>query len=97
MTSEKWQRVRPILESALELDPAGRSAFLDQACPDRTMRNEVESLIAFHEQAGTDVLNPASSPILKPDEETQFRLPPGKRVAAYEILEEIAVGGGRRV
>jgi serine/threonine protein kinase len=93
MTPEEWQRVRPILESALELDPVGRSAFLDQACADRTVRGEVESLIASHEQAGTDVLNPASSPILNPDEETRFRLPPGKRIGAYEILEEIAVGG----
>jgi serine/threonine protein kinase len=93
MTPEQWQRVRPILESALELDPAGRPAFLDQACTDRTLRNEVESLIASHEQAGTDLLNPTSSPTLKPDEETRFRLPPGKRIGAYEILEEIAVGG----
>jgi serine/threonine protein kinase len=93
MTPEQWQRVRPILESALELDPAGRTAFLDQACADRTVRNEVESLIASHEQAGTDVLNPASSPTLNLDEETRFRLPPGKRIGAYEILEEIAVGG----
>jgi len=93
MTPEQWQRVRPILESALELDPVGRSAFLDQACADRTLRDEVESLIASHEQAGTEVLNPASSPTLNLDEETRFRLPPGKRIGAYEILEEIAVGG----
>jgi serine/threonine protein kinase len=93
MTPEEWQRVRPILESALELDPASRASFLDGACADSYLREEVESLIASHEQAGTDVLNPVFSPILNPDEETQFRLPPGKRVGAYEILEEIAVGG----
>jgi len=92
MTPEQWQRVRPILESALELDPAGRSEFLDQACADRAVRNEVESLIASHEQAGTDLLNPAS-PALNLDEETRFRLPPGKRIGSYEILDEIAVGG----
>jgi len=93
MTPEQWQRVRPILESALELDPAGRSAFLDQVCADRRVRNEVESLISSHEQAGTDVLNPAFSPTLNPEDETRFRLPAGKRIGAYEILEEIAVGG----
>ena len=93
MTPQEWQRVRPILESALELDPARRSSFLDQACADRTLRNEVESLIASHQQAGTDLLNPAFSPALNLDEETRFRLPPGKRIGAYEILEEIAVGG----
>ena len=93
MNPQQWQRVRPILESALEIDPAGRSAFLDQACADRTLREEVESLIASHEQAGTGALNPASSPDLNLEEEAQFRLPPGKRIGAYEILGEIAVGG----
>ena len=93
MTPERWQKIRPILESALELDAARRPEFLDSACADLSLRNEVESLIASHEQAGTDVLNPVSSPTLNLDEETRFRLPPGKRIGAYEILEEIAVGG----
>jgi hypothetical protein len=78
MTPEHWQRVRPILESALELDPAKRASFLDGACADSHLREEVESPIAFREQAGTDARNPAFSLILNPDEKTQFRLPPGK-------------------
>jgi eukaryotic-like serine/threonine-protein kinase len=93
MTPEQWQRVRPILESALDLNPASRASFLDGACADSFMRREVESLIASHEQAGTDALNPVSSIGLNPDEETRFRLPSGKRIGAYEILEELAVGG----
>jgi eukaryotic-like serine/threonine-protein kinase len=93
MTPEEWQRVRPILESALELDPASRASFLDGVCADSFVRREVDSLIACHELAGTDVLNPVSSLGLNTDEETRFRLPPGKRIGAYEILEEIAVGG----
>ncbi len=93
MTPEEWQRVRPILESALELEPASRASFLDGACADLYLRREVESLLASHEEAGTDLLNPGAPPGLSPDEETQFRLPPGKRIGAYEIIEEIAVGG----
>jgi hypothetical protein len=46
MTPEEWRRVRPILESALELDTSKRSSFLDAACPDAALRREVESLIA---------------------------------------------------
>ncbi|HWY58111.1 MAG TPA: serine/threonine-protein kinase, partial [Terriglobales bacterium] len=93
MTPEQWQQLRPILESALELDPASRASFLDGACADSFLRREVESLIASHEQAGTDVLSPSTSPSLDPNEQTQFRLPPGKRIGVYEILEEIAAGG----
>jgi eukaryotic-like serine/threonine-protein kinase len=93
MTPEEWQKVRPILESALELDAASRPAFLDGACEDPFLRGEVESLIAAHEQAGTHELHPGSLPSLNPDEETRFRLPSGKRVGPYEIVEEIAQGG----
>ena len=78
MTPEEWQRVRPILESALELDPLSRPAFLDEACSDPSLRIEVESLILSHEQAGTNVLNPGSVLGLNPDEETRFRLPPNR-------------------
>jgi hypothetical protein len=35
--------------------------------------------------------------ILNPDEKTQFRLPPGKRIGLYEIFEEIAVSGAGAV
>jgi len=38
MTPEQWQRIRPILESALELEPASRPAFLDGACEDAFVR-----------------------------------------------------------
>jgi len=93
MTSEEWQRVRSILESALELDSANRPAFLDRACADASLRSEVESLIAIHEQAGTNVLEPGSAVKLELEQEAQFRLVPGKRIGAYEIAEEIGVGG----
>jgi eukaryotic-like serine/threonine-protein kinase len=93
MTPEQWQRVRPILESALELDSAHRTAYLDRACADQSLRSEVESLIAVHEQAGTGLLNSAATPDFFAGDEARFRLPPGKRTGAYEILEEIAVGG----
>ena len=93
MTPEEWQRVRPILESALELDPSSRPRFLDGACADAAVRREVESLIAYHEQAGTAFLNPAASPGSGAEEEACFRLPPGKRIGVYEILGEIAQGG----
>lgn len=93
MTPEEWQRIRPILESALELDSARRLAYLDGACADQSLRREVESLIAVHEQAGTDFLNSGPVPGFLAEDEKYFRLLPGKRIGVYEIEEEIAVGG----
>src|SRR6266567_5961340 len=34
MTPERWQQVKQIFQSALERNPAERSAFLNQACAD---------------------------------------------------------------
>jgi serine/threonine protein kinase len=93
MTPEEWQRVRPILESALELDSAKRPAFLDESCADPSLRHELESLLAAHEQAGTHVLNSALAPNFFAHDEAHFRLLPGKRIGPYEIVEEIAQGG----
>ncbi len=91
MTPEEWRRVRDVLESALELPPEQRSRFLDESCADANLRAEIESLIASHDQAGAEVLN--NPPVLLIEDEARFRLPPGKRIGIYEIVEEIAQGG----
>ena len=98
MTPELWQRLRPILESALELDSDHRAAFLDEACAEPSLRREVESLLIAHEKAGTDALNRATGADFAIEQEFRLRLLPGKRVGPYEILREIAQGGfGRRL
>jgi len=56
MTPERWQQLKQIFQSALERNPAERSAFLNQACADDpALRSEVESLIASHDQAGDSI------------------------------------------
>ena len=57
MSSERWERIKEILEQALPQAPERRVAYLDLACgPDAQMRAEVESLIAHHEEAGSQFL-----------------------------------------
>lgn len=92
MTPEEWQKIRPILEGALELAPALRTEFLDSACGDAAMRLEIEALIESHERASTEVLNSAAVPSIPPLE-TRFAPRVEKRVGAYEIICEIAQGG----
>jgi serine/threonine protein kinase len=93
MTHEDWLRIRPILESALELDSAQRPFYLDRECSDPSLRRELDSLIAAHEQAGTGILNGAADPSFSAEDEVHFRWLPGKRVGPYEITEELALGG----
>jgi hypothetical protein len=52
MTPEQWKHIKPILESALELSPQRRSAFLDAACADASLRRDVEALLSSYENAG---------------------------------------------
>jgi hypothetical protein len=54
---EVWQRVREILDQALQLSPGDRADYLDDACTgDKELRAEVESLIASFERAGDTFL-----------------------------------------
>src|SRR6185503_12609905 len=47
ITPQRWQEIDRIFAAALEREPAGRSAFLDDACGgDELLRKEVESLLA---------------------------------------------------
>lgn len=51
MTPEQWQRIRPILASALQLDASARPAYLDAACTEPSERSELESLLQVQEKA----------------------------------------------
>jgi eukaryotic-like serine/threonine-protein kinase len=63
MTPERWQQIRDVLEEAQELEPSGRSAFLDRAClSDQSLRQEVEVLLAADDDGRSAFLQ--SSPPL---------------------------------
>jgi hypothetical protein len=58
MHPERWNEVKNKLHEALELDPARRTAYLaEMGAVDLDLQRELESLVAFHERAGTDFLN----------------------------------------
>ena len=85
MNAQQWQEVKPILESALELNPASRKDFLDSMCRDASLRWEIESLLRAHDSADSNLLNP--------EIDIQDRLPVCQRIGPYKVLEEIAEGG----
>ncbi len=60
MNPERWQRIKRLLEAALDQPPSERTSFLDQACgSDPELRKEVESLINYRDEAESFLVNPA--------------------------------------
>ena len=86
-----WQRLEKLFYAALEMQPAERAQFLDQACVgDTGMRVQVESLLAA---AGrTDGF--LDRPVLEAVQEVAFSgAAVGLHIGAYKILRVIGEGG----
>lgn len=91
MTAEQWQRLRPLLELALEAEPADRERCIDESVLEPELRAELRSILATFEHAGTDFLNPARLDGARLQEAIGARV--GQRTGPYEIRAEIARGG----
>ena len=93
MKPEHWQRIKTLLQSALEREPGERSAFLAAACAgDESLRKEVESFIISHEQASGFIEEPAFEVMAESLENNQAQVV-GRTLGHYKILESIGKGG----
>jgi eukaryotic-like serine/threonine-protein kinase len=79
MSPERWQKIEQLYHAALEREPGGRSAFLDQACQgDVELRREAEALLAQGDAAG---------------DSTVSMLTAGAQLGPYQIEAPIGAGG----
>jgi len=95
MDPERWQRVKQVLATALELDPTERQAYLNQTyAKDASLRDDVEPLVAASQNLGdeflaaSDLASVAASVL--PIDETFWV---GRRVGPYKVVEQIGAGG----
>jgi len=94
MTPERWQRIKPLLQSALERDPAERSAFVAAECAgDEALRKEVQSLITSHEQAGNFGEKPALELMAESLKDNRAESIVGQTLGQYHIIEQLGAGG----
>ena len=94
MKPEHWQRIKTLLQSALEREPGERRAFLAAACAgDESLRKEVESLIISHEQAGGFIEEPAYGVIAEIIADEQATSMLGRTLGHYKVLELLGAGG----
>jgi hypothetical protein len=47
--SERHERVKDLFFAACELPPEERRRFLDERCDDEAVRQEIESLLRYHD------------------------------------------------
>lgn len=94
MHSERWQRINELFTSALVHNARERQEFLAAACgADTALREEVESLLAAHEEAGGFIQASALSGVTElflADEGDSII---GQQIGAYEIIRKISRGG----
>lgn len=94
MNPERWQQMKCVLERAVDLNPADRSSYLDEACAsDAELRSEVESLLQSHDRAGTGFLHRPAVDLVSAPASGKISSRVGTRAGVYEIVEEIARGG----
>ena len=92
MNPDRWQRVKELLNEALERDPEQRSAFLDEHCAeDADLRSEVASLLSSFEDADDfmESKQPGGGSGFTPAREPWADM----RIGPYRVVEEIGRGG----
>lgn len=94
MTPEQWQQVKELFQSALELEPEQRPAYLDAACGiDPSLRGEVESLLEADEGSERFIERPALAFSAELMADRPGELVYGSRIGHYQVLREIGHGG----
>jgi eukaryotic-like serine/threonine-protein kinase len=102
MDSDRWRKIERIFHLALEAEPERRAAILDGSCADdKSLRLEVESLLAHHEKADTFIETPAFA-TAKPTSSSEqsssksggaVPFTVGAVIGQYRVLEELGAGG----
>ena len=85
-SSQRWRTLEELYQAALERAPSARAAFLSEACPDESLRREVESLLEAR-RAGDELLE---RPAIR---YAAQKLEPGAVLGQYHIEQRIGAGG----
>ncbi|HEY9500166.1 MAG TPA: protein kinase, partial [Pyrinomonadaceae bacterium] len=93
MSPSRWQQVKDIFRSALEVPPNDLSGFLAAACgDDQELKREIVSLIEAHQRDGSFIDSPVFKEAAQLFENIE-QLNEGDVIGHYEILSLLGKGG----
>lgn len=96
MTPERWKQIDDLAQAALERGGDERASFLDEACgDDDALRHEVESQIAYQQQASKFLEEPAfkQAADLMSESQTETESMEGRTIGRYRVLRTLGAGG----
>jgi len=96
-SSDRWSKIDRLLDEVLDLDPGGRTAYLERACAgDAALRTDVELLLRDCDGAIDFLDQPAAeyaAPLVRHLEDQLSPPTGGMRVGPYRIVREAGHGG----
>jgi len=93
MTSQRWERLKELLISALEVAPDERAMHLDRVC-EPSLRRDVERLLAAGDAASADFLpDPSTVHSFAPASQHGAEPLIGRQIGSYRIVDQIGRGG----
>jgi hypothetical protein len=100
MTPDRWQMVRGILQSAMEMRPAEPSAFLDRECAsDPSLRKDVDEMLSIEGKLDPEFLESpaAQQQRLSSNEVESFRwAPDGKSILYTKLIMALEMSARSR-
>src|SRR5271170_4234665 len=96
MDPERWHKVESVFNQVLDADNDSRESVLNESCAgDETLRRDVESLLAQHENAGDFIATPAfaAAPVQPRRAELANQVAANTTIGHYRILRKVGSGG----
>ena len=91
---DHWTTVKRIHQSALDIDPSERAAFVDESCGgDEALRREVLELLKYAAEAETFLARPAVDIAPEPPGESHEATLVGRAISHYQVLSLLGAGG----
>ncbi len=90
ISPDKWEQVKALLETVLQLKPDEVPAFVQRAIPDEDIRHELQRLLAYRGEISGFLSSPAQQQALA----APHRLKPGVILGKrFRIVRFVAAGG----